>query len=403
MLTFHNLQLRRGPRVLFEGVTFGVFRGDRVGITGANGTGKSSLLSLVRGELHPDAGEFSAPPGLRMAWVEQETSADPKPAIEYTLDGDVELRETERAIEDADRAHDGARLATLHAQYEALGGYSARSRAAQLLAGIGFAPGDIERPVAVFSGGWRVRLNLARALMCRSDLLLLDEPTNHLDLDAVLWLEQWLLAYRGTLLLIAHDREFLDRVVTRIAHIERQSIRIYTGNYSEFEAQRAAALALQQSTYERQQREIHHIEEFIERFRAKATKARQAQSRMKVLERMQRIAPAHVDGQFEFSFAEPEKLPRPLLTLEDQNAGYGERLVLKDVSLVISPGDRVALLGRNGAGKSTLTKLLAGELVARSGTRTPAADLRIGYFAQHQLEQLDPALDAFADGRAGRA
>jgi ATP-binding cassette subfamily F protein 3 len=395
VLTFHNLQLRRGTRLLFEGVTFGVFRGERIGITGANGTGKSSLLALVRGELHPDAGEFSVPPGLRMAWVEQEISADPKPAIEYTLDGDVELRATERAIEAAERAHDGARLANLHAEYEAVGGYSARSRAAQLLAGIGFAPEDLERPVAAFSGGWRVRLNLARALMRRSDLLLLDEPTNHLDLDAVLWLERWLLAYRGTLLLIAHDREFLDRVVTRIAHIERQSIRLYSGNYSDFEAQRASALAQQQSMYERQQREIQHIERFIERFRAKASKARQAQSRMKVLERMHRIAPAHVDGQFEFTFAPADKLPRPLLALEDQRAGYGERMVLEQVSLVLSPGDRVAILGRNGAGKSTLTKLLAGEVAAHGGTRAAAADLRIGYFAQHQLEQLDPALDAF--------
>ena len=395
MLGFQKLQLRRGTRVLFEDVTFTIFRGERVGITGANGTGKTSLLSVVRGELHPDAGEFTAPPGLRMAWVEQETTADPQPAIEYVLDGDAELRATQRAIAQADHAHDGARLASLHGQYEALGGYSARSRAAQLLAGIGFAPADLERPVATFSGGWRVRLNLARALMSRSDLLLLDEPTNHLDLDAVLWLERWLLAYRGTLLLISHDREFLDRVATRIAHIERQAIRTYAGNYSSFEAQRAADLAVQQSMYERQQREIRHVEEFVARFRAKASKARQAQSRLKLLERMQRIAPAHVDTQFEFAFAEPEKLPRPLLALDRHSAGYGERVVLRDISLVLAPGDRIALLGRNGAGKSTLTKLLAGELAGLEGQRIAAPDLRIGYFAQHQLEQLDPALHAF--------
>ncbi|HEU4532321.1 MAG TPA: ATP-binding cassette domain-containing protein, partial [Steroidobacteraceae bacterium] len=365
MLTFQNVQLRRGPRVLFENVTFTVFRGERVGITGANGTGKTSLLSMVRGELQADAGSYSAPPNLRMAWVEQETRAEERSALDYTLDGDAELRDTERAIEreQHDHAgHDGTRLASLHTHYEAIGGYTARSRAAQLLAGIGFATEDLDKPVAAFSGGWRVRLNLARALMCRSDLLLLDEPTNHLDLDAVLWLERFLLAYRGTLLLISHDREFLDRVATRIAHIERQSIRAYAGNYSQFEIQRAAELAAQQAMYERQQREIRHVEEFVARFRAKATKARQAQSRLKLLERMERIAPAHVDGQFEFSFAEPAKLPRPLLTLEETSAGYGERTVLERLDLALLPGDRIALLGRNGAGKSTLTKLLAGEL-----------------------------------------
>jgi ATP-binding cassette subfamily F protein 3 len=398
MLTFQNLQLRRGPRVLFEDVTFTVFRGERVGITGANGTGKSSLLSLVRGELQPDAGSYSAPPGLRMAWVEQETRAEERSALDFTLDGDAELRETERAIEAQQLAHadhDGARLASCHAHYEAIGGYTARSRAGQLLAGIGFAPDELAKPVAAFSGGWRVRLNLARALMCRSDLLLLDEPTNHLDLDAVLWLERFLLAYRGTLLLISHDREFLDRVVTRIAHIERQSIRVYAGNYSQFEVQRAAELAVHQSMYERQQREIRHIEEFVARFRAKATKARQAQSRLKLLERMERIAPAHVDGQFQFSFAEPEKLPRPLLTLEGASAGYGGRTVIERLEFALVPGDRIALLGRNGAGKSTFTKLLAGELAPADGKRIAAPDLRVGYFAQHQLEQLDPALDAF--------
>jgi len=395
VLTFQNLQLRRGTRILFENVTFTLFRGERVGITGANGTGKTTLLSVIRGDLHPDAGEYSAPANLRMAWVEQETRTDPKSALEYTLDGDEELRATERAIVAATEGHDGAKLATLHVHYDAVGGYTAKSRAAQLLAGIGFEPADIDRPVASFSGGWRVRLNLARALMCRSDLLLLDEPTNHLDLDAVLWLERWLLAYRGTLLLISHDREFLDRVATRIAHIERQSIRTYAGNYSQFEIQRAAELAMQQSMFERQQREIRHIEHFVERFRAKASKARQAQSRLKMLERMERIAPAHVDTQFQFSFAEPEKLPRPLLTLEEQSAGYGDKIVLEDLNMVLVPGDRVALLGRNGAGKSTLTKLLAGELSGLRGERVAAADLRIGYFAQHQLEQLDPTLDAF--------
>jgi len=246
--------------------------------------------------------------------------------------------------------------------------------------------------VASFSGGWRMRLSLAQALMCPSDLLLLDEPTNHLDLDAIIWLEGWLREYRGTLLVIAHDREFLDRVVSRILHLESAGARAYSGNYSSFEVQRAANLALQQSMFERQEREIRHAMQFVERFRAKASKARQAQSRLKMLERMPRIAPAHVDAPFEFTFPQPEKLPHPLLTLEEQSGGYAGRRVLSNVNLVLSPGDRVAILGRNGAGKSTLMKLLAGQVEASHGRRTEAADLAIGYFAQHQLEQLDDAM-----------
>ncbi|HEX2493321.1 MAG TPA: ATP-binding cassette domain-containing protein, partial [Steroidobacter sp.] len=285
----------------------------------------------------------------------------------------------------------GAALGELHARYDAIGGYDARSRAARLMRGLGFAAGDEARAVSAFSGGWRVRLNLARALMCRSDLLLLDEPTNHLDLDAVMWLEEWLRNYGGTLVMIAHDREFLDRTVNRIVHIEGGAARIYTGNYSAFEEQRAVQLAQQQVMYERQQREIRHIMSFVERFRAKASKARQAQSRLKALERMERIAPAHVDSPFEFAFLQPLKLPRPLLTVEKQSVGYGERVVLESISMTISPGNRIALLGRNGAGKSTLMKLLAGELQAMSGKRTEARDLKIGYFAQHTLEQLSAA------------
>jgi len=395
MLNFQNVQLRRGTRVLFESATFTIFRGEKVGITGANGSGKSSLLALVRGELHVDAGEFSSPSGLSIASVEQETAAVAQSAIDFVMDGDVELREVERAIAASQTAHDGARLAELHARYAALDGYAARSCAARLLAGVGFATADLERPVSSFSGGWRMRLNLARALMCRSDLLLLDEPTNHLDLDAVIWLESWLADYRGTLLLIAHDREFLDRVVTRIAHLERQTIRLYAGNYSAFETLRAADLALQQSLYDKQQREIRHVLQFVERFRAKASKASQAQSRLKVLERMQRIAPAHVDTPFEFAFLAPDKLPRPLLTLESQAAGYESRQVLSAIDVALNPGDRVAILGRNGAGKSTLMKLLAGEIAGTGGRRVDAADLRLGYFAQHQLEQLDPHASPF--------
>jgi ATP-binding cassette subfamily F protein 3 len=264
-----------------------------------------------------------------------------------------------------------------------------------LLLGLGFKPDETQLPVASFSGGWRMRLNLAQALMCRSDLLLLDEPTNHLDLDAIVWLEGWLRDYPGTLLLIAHDREFLDRVVNRIVNIEHGKATLYSGNYSDFETARAAQLAQQSALHAKQEREIAHMEDFVRRFRAKASKARQAQSRIKALERMQRIAPAHVDSPFAFSFAEPLKLPRPLLAIQEQSAGYGERILLHKVSLTIYPGDRISLLGRNGAGKSTLVKLLANELPARGGTRDDARDLNVGYFAQHQLEQLDPQASAF--------
>ena len=388
MLSFTDVTIRRGPRVLFSGASFGLFRGEKVGITGENGSGKSSLLALVRGELQPDAGTFEMPSSLAVAHVSQELLATDRPAIEFVLDGDAELRTIERAIAKAEERNDGARLGELYAHYAAAGGYDARSRAGRLMHGLGFSSADETRPVSAFSGGWRVRLNVAQALMCRSDLLLLDEPTNHLDLDAILWLETWLREYPGTLLLIAHDREFLDRIVDRVVNLEHGKARAYRGNYSAFEEQRASELAEQSALFTRQQREIRHMESFVERFRAKASKARQAQSRLKALERMQRIAPAHVDSPFEFSFAPPAKLPRPLLALTDQAVGYAGRPVLEHISLTLSPGDRVALLGRNGAGKSTLMKLLAGELPPLSGERAEARDLRIGYFAQHQLEQL---------------
>jgi ATP-binding cassette subfamily F protein 3 len=388
MLSFSDVSIRRGTRLLFERATFTLFRGEKIGITGANGAGKSSLLSLVLGELHADTGSYEQPSKLAVAHVSQELRATDQSAIEFVMDGDAELRDVERRIERESQAHAGAKLGELYAHYEAIGGYDARSRAGRLMHGLGFSPDDESRAVREFSGGWRVRLNVAQALMCRSDLLLLDEPTNHLDLDAVIWLEGWLKDYRGTLLIISHDREFLDRIINRVVNIEHGEARAYSGNYSAFEEQRAMQLAQQQSLYERQQREIAHMMSFVERFRAQATKARQAQSRLKALERMQRIAPAHVDSQFEFSFLQPEKLPKPLLALDDQSVGYGERVVLDHVSMTIAPGDRIALLGRNGAGKSTLTKLLAGELTGMSGKRVEARDLRIGYFAQHQLEQL---------------
>jgi ATP-binding cassette, subfamily F, member 3 len=395
MLKFEAITLRRGPRVLIAEADFSIYRGEKAGITGENGSGKSSLMALVRGELQTDAGHFEMPSNLQVAHVSQELAATDQAALDFVLDGDIELRDVEAriaALESNDAGTDdaqGTRLANLYAHYAAIGGYDARARGAQLLHGLGFTSADETRTVREFSGGWRVRLNVAKALMCRSDLLLLDEPTNHLDLDAILWLETWLHEYPGTLLLIAHDREFLDRIVDRIVNIEHGKATAYRGNYSDFELQRAAQLAEQSALFTRQQREVGHMQAFIDRFRASATKARQAQSRIKALERMQLIAPAHVDSPFQFAFAEPDRLPRPLLALEAQSAGYGERTVLAGVNLTIYPGDRIGVLGRNGAGKSTFMKLLAGELAASAGTRTEARDLKLGYFAQHQLEQLD--------------
>jgi ATP-binding cassette subfamily F protein 3 len=388
MLKFTDLSLRRGPRLLFEQAGFTIYPGHKVGLTGSNGCGKSSLFALLRGELHADAGDFSVPPKWVIAHVAQETPAIERSAIDYVLDGDVELREVEAALESAVMADDGHQQGELHAQLEAIDGYTARSRAARLLHGLGFKLGQEEQAVTTFSGGWRMRLNLAQALMCRSDLLLLDEPTNHLDLDAVIWLQEWLRNYPGTLMLISHDRDFLDDVVGEILHVEQQRITLYNGNYSAFEHIRAERLANQQSAYEKQQREIKHVQSYIDRFRAKATKAKQAQSRIKALERMEQIAPAHVDSQFHFAFRRPEKLPDPLLMLDKIAVGYDEKPILNGVTLSLYPGDRIGLLGHNGAGKSTLIKLIAGELPCHSGEVKTAQDLKVGYFAQHQLEQL---------------
>ncbi len=388
MLKFTNLSLRRGTKLLFEAASFTIHPGQKVGVTGANGTGKSSLFSLIRHELHADTGDLYLPQKWVIAHVAQETPAVDRLAIDYVMDGDAELRTIQTRLASAEQADDGDKVAELHAQLEAVGGYSVRSRAARLMRGLGFQPGQEEQPVQQFSGGWRMRLNLAQALICRSDLLLLDEPTNHLDLDAVIWLEEWLRRYSGTLLLISHDRDFLDAVVTQIAHIEQSAVQLYSGNYSDFELIRAQRLANQQASYAKQQREVAHLHSYIERFRAKATKARQAQSRIKALERMEQIAPAHVDSPFHFGFKPAEKTPNPLLQLEDAGVGYGQTRILGGVNLGLRPGDRIGLLGPNGAGKSTLIKLLSGELSPLVGRRTPAAELKTGYFAQHQLEQL---------------
>ena len=388
MLNFKNIALRRGARVLFANSSFTIHKGQKVGFTGANGAGKSSLFALVKNELHLDEGDFSMPPNLEVAHVAQETPPVTSSAIDYVIDGDQQLRELQKQLALAEQNDNGLKQAEYHATLEIIGGYTAQARASRLMNGLGFTADQEHNAVNSFSGGWRMRLNLAQALMCRSDVLLLDEPTNHLDLDAVIWLQDWLCKYAGTLLLISHDRDFLDTITDHIVHIEQNKAEIYTGNYSAFERMRAEKLSQQQSAYQKQQREIAHIQSFVDRFKAQATKARQAQSRIKALERMELIAMAHVDSPFDFSFAKPEKMPNPLLSLDKVDIGYGLNFVIKQASISISPGDRIGLLGPNGAGKSSLIKVLAGDMLSLSGKRQEAEALKIGYFAQHQLEQL---------------
>jgi ATP-binding cassette subfamily F protein 3 len=388
MLNFKNIALRRGARVLFANSSFTIHKGQKVGFTGANGAGKSSLFALVKNELHLDEGDFSMPPNLEVAHVAQETPPVTSSAIDYVIDGDQQLRELQKQLALAEQNDNGLKQAEYHATLEIIGGYTAQARASRLMNGLGFTADQEHNAVNSFSGGWRMRLNLAQALMCRSDVLLLDEPTNHLDLDAVIWLQDWLCKYAGTLLLISHDRDFLDTITDHIVHIEQNKAEIYTGNYSAFERMRAEKLSQQQSAYQKQQREIAHIQSFVDRFKAQATKARQAQSRIKALERMELIAMAHVDSPFDFSFAKPEKMPNPLLSLDKVDIGYGLNCVIKQASISISPGDRIGLLGPNGAGKSSLIKVLAGDMLSLSGKRQEAEALKIGYFAQHQLEQL---------------
>ena len=388
MLNFKNIALRRGARVLFANSSFTIHKGQKVGFTGANGAGKSSLFALVKNELHLDEGDFSMPPNLEVAHVAQETPPVTSSAIDYVIDGDQQLRELQKQLALAEQNDNGLKQAEYHATLEIIGGYTAQARASRLMNGLGFTADQEHIAVNSFSGGWRMRLNLAQALMCRSDVLLLDEPTNHLDLDAVIWLQDWLCKYAGTLLLISHDRDFLDTITDHIVHIEQNKAEIYTGNYSAFERMRAEKLSQQQSAYQKQQREIAHIQSFVDRFKAQATKARQAQSRIKALERMELIAMAHVDSPFDFSFAKPEKMPNPLLSLDKVDIGYGLNCVIKQASISISPGDRIGLLGPNGAGKSSLIKVLAGDMLSLSGKRQEAEALKIGYFAQHQLEQL---------------
>jgi ATP-binding cassette subfamily F protein 3 len=389
MIRFDQLALMRGSRLLFEQASMSIHPGARVGLVGANGSGKSSLFALIRGQLQAEAGDLFLPENWVIAHVAQETPADPRPAQDYVLDGDAEWAALDRSILEAEAHEQGEELLRLHERMDRIDGYTARSRAARLMHGLGFSKGDEDRPVSGFSGGWRMRLNLAQALMCRSDLLLLDEPTNHLDLEAVLWLEDWLKRYAGTLILISHDRDFLDAIVGQILHLDHQRLDLYTGNYSGFEHQRAERLMQQQAVYEKQVEERQRLQKFIDRFRAKATKARQAQSRIKALERMEEVAPAYAESVFHFEFPQPEKLPHSLLHLQDVAIGYDQTPILRDLNLDIQSGDRIALLGPNGAGKSTLVRLLAGEIQALSGDLEIHQDLKIGYFAQHHSEALD--------------
>ena len=394
MIQLHNVTLRLGIEPLLEQASTTIYPGHKIGLIGPNGSGKSTLLSMLRGAIATDGGELYLPEDWEIAAMAQETPALQRAAIDFVLDGDRRLRAAEDELTRAQDSGDGTRIASAHSHYEEAGGYSAHARAGELLHGLGFSSAASHRSVAEFSGGWRVRLSLAQALMCPSDLLLLDEPTNHLDLETVVWLEQWLRSYTGTLLVISHDRDLLDNVVDSILHIEQRTLNLYSGGYTAFERQRAEHLARQQAVYEKQQREIAHMQRFIDRFRAQANKARAAQSRIKALERMEKVAPAHADSPFRFRFPPAPEAANPLLTLERASLGYAGSSVLSEVTRNIAYEDRIGLLGPNGAGKSTLVRTLAGEQELLAGTTRRASGLRVGYFAQHQLEQLDSEASA---------
>lgn len=389
MIKLESISLQRGSKFLLENASAVLHPGQKIALVGANGSGKSSLFQLLLGQLSNDSGNLSLPKHWRIAHMAQEVATSNRPAIDYIIDGDSELRRIEAELIIAEQEHKPERIASLHEQLDNIDGYNARVRAEQLFLGLGFKPEDSAKAANQFSGGWRIRLNLAQALMSASDLLLLDEPTNHLDLDAELWLEQWLQRYQGTLLLISHDRDFIDSICEGIFHIEHQKLTSYKGNYSAFERQRAERLAQQQANFEKQQQRISEINDFVRRFRAKATKAKQAQSRLKELSRMEEIAPAHIDSPFDFSFPEPERFSDPLLSISHGQLGYGDTTIINNVQLSIHPGSRIGLLGANGAGKSTFIKTLAKELSLQHGERTEGEHLAMGYFSQHQLEALD--------------
>ncbi|NIE98428.1 ATP-binding cassette domain-containing protein [Acinetobacter sp. Tr-809] len=388
MIQFDQVSLRRGGRVLFQKASMQLHPGWKIGLTGVNGAGKSTLFAAFLGDLVADEGNLTRPAVWTVAHMAQEIKALEMPAIDFVLSGDEEYWDIQEKLAHPDQLSNDD-LARLHGRFDEIHGYAAPAKAAQLMAGLGFLDHQLKLNVASFSGGWRMRLNLARTLMSRSDLLLLDEPTNHLDLDAILWLEDWLKAYEGTLVLISHDRDFLDAITDHILHIENQELTLYTGNYSTFETTRSERLAQQQQAFEKQQETRAHLQKFIDRFKAKATKARQAQSRIKQLERMQQLAPAHIDTPFTFSFREPTKMSSPLLSLDAATIGYGDKIIAEKIRLQITPSSRIGLLGMNGAGKSTLIKTLVGDLPLLAGERKASELLNIGYFAQHQMDALD--------------
>ncbi len=388
MIFFNDLTLKRGVTVLLEHANASINPGQKVGLVGKNGCGKSSLLSLLKGEMSSEGGEVKYPAAWSLAWVNQETPALDVSALNYVIQGDREYIQLMAELEQANIQNDGNQIALLHAKLDTIGAWTIQSRAATLLHGLGFENEQLQSAVKSFSGGWRMRLNLAQALICRSDLLLLDEPTNHLELDAVIWLERWLSRYPGTLILISHDRDFLDPVVSKIIHIEQQQLNEYSGDYSSFEIQRATKLAQQNALYRQQQQKVEHLQSYIDRFRAKASKAKQAQSRIRALERMELIAPAYIDNPFKFEFRAPLSLPNPIVSMEKVSAGYADKTVLQSVKLNLVPGSRIGLLGRNGAGKSTLIKLLAEEIAPQNGVVQLAKGVQLGYFAQHQLDTL---------------
>jgi len=389
-----DLGLRRGVKVLLQNTSFTINPKERVGIVGRNGAGKTSLFALIQHQIDADSGSLDIPSSWRLASVEQEITDRERPAREFVIDGDTHLRQlqSERAQTDE---NNGEQIAALESALIEADAWTAPSRAEQLLAGLGFKPDQWLLPVGQFSGGWQMRLALARALMAPSDLLLLDEPTNHLDLDAMLWLERWLQSYPGTVLIISHDTEFLDATATHILHFEQQQLFKYRGNYSQFLSQRAERLRQDQLAWEKQQREVAHLQSFIDRFKAKATKAKQAQSRVKALAKMQELAPVRLDGAVQFTLPTPNQMPDPLLRLNQTDLGYSTpepRTILHQVSLDVRSGSRIGILGMNGAGKSTLIKTLAGEIEPLSGELIPSARLEIGYFAQHQLDMIEASL-----------
>ena len=392
MIVFNNLSLKRAQTELLENANATINPKQKVGLVGKNGCGKSSLFALLKKQLQPESGEVTYPSNWALSWVNQETPALEISALDYVIQGDREYCRLQAELAQANKCNDGNAIARIHDRLDTINAWTIQSRAETLLHGLGFTQAETAQAVKSFSGGWRMRLNLAQALLCPSDLLLLDEPTNHLDLDAVIWLERWLINYQGTLVLISHDRDFLDPIVNKILHIEHQKLNEYTGDYSSFETQRATKLAQQAAMYRQQQQKIAHLQSYIDRFKAKATKAKQAQSRVKALERMELIAPAYADNPFTFAFRPPASLPNPLMMLEQASAGYGTKEsaveILSKIKLNLVPGSRIGLLGKNGAGKSTLIKLLAGELTALSGKVQLAKGVQLGYFAQHQLDTL---------------